>query len=74
LTAIKITLFGNDPVREMDTNQALPERFRGNPLFLELLAQNGEAELAAELFLRVYDPLREHWRLSQLSTLQVIAL
>jgi len=72
--AIKITLFGNDSTGEIDTNQALPERFRGNPLFLELLAQNGEAELAAELFLRVYDPLRENWRLSQLSTLQVIAL
>jgi len=74
LLAIKITLFGNDSMGEIDTSQAFLERFRGNPLFLELLAQNGEAELAAALFLLIYDPRRENWRLSQLSTLQVIAL
>jgi hypothetical protein len=70
VASIKIALFGNDPDGETDTNQTLSPNLQ----LLELLAQNGEAELAAELFHRVYSPRLENWRLSQLSTLQVIAL
>ncbi|MCL2742904.1 MAG: hypothetical protein FWE67_03540, partial [Planctomycetaceae bacterium] len=74
LNAIKIDLFGNEPGKEIYANQKLSGNTESNLQLLEMLAQNGEAEFAAELFPRVYDVQHEYWRAGHVATIVVIAL
>ena len=85
LESVKIAIFGNDPnepVEIVDTNQAVMQKLQSNIPLLEVLAQNGAPELAAQFFHRIYDhfasePSSDDYTYvmpKQLATLQIIAL